>query len=112
MLARENASTEVRVVYVLRRPEYRETFLDLMTSLREATLDLMTQAGARASDYVLEERRDRRGWFVEVLRFASEKEHSRFDEMYCQDRRTAALQALVDDLVDSSWSDYVVTRGR
>jgi hypothetical protein len=111
MLTKGNAQgTEVKVVYVLRKPECRDAFLDLMAALQTATADLMICAGAKTSDYSLTERADRVGWFVESIRFANEKEHCRFDDLYCEDRRTSAVQELLDELVDSSRSDYLVIR--
>jgi hypothetical protein len=101
--------SEVRMVYVLRNRECRPAFLDLMSELKTVTTELMAQAGASPAAYTLTERRDREGFFVEVLRFAGPRERDKFDRLYCDSRRTSAIHALIDDLVDASRSDYVVT---
>ncbi len=111
MTAIENACrSEVTVVYVLRHVRYRRAFLTLMSELRAVTTSLMSAIGADPGGYGLAERPDRDGWFVEVIRFATEKERHRFDDLYCRDRRASAVQGLLDDLVDAKRSDYVLTR--
>jgi hypothetical protein len=102
---------EVAVVYVLRAPRYRPPFLALMAELRPVTTALMRLTGASARSYTLLERDDRQGWFIEVLEFAGEQERAKFDDLYSQDRRAAAIQGLLDELLDATKSDYVVVRG-
>jgi len=105
-------ASRLTIVYVLRTPHRRDAFLALMSELRQVTVDLMlmASAGAAADAYTLTEDPARPGWFVETLRFPSEKEHVKFDDLYHQDRRTSTLQALLDELVDGARSDYVLTR--
>jgi hypothetical protein len=107
-----SVGSDIRVLYVLKTPACRAAFLELMSELQVTTVDLMTQVGAGADGYTIVELPGRPGWFLETLRFASEKERTRFDELFCADRRGAAAHALLDDLLDSARSDYVVTRGR
>jgi hypothetical protein len=107
-----SVGSEVRVLYVLRTPACRSAFLELMAKLQVTTTDLMRQVGADAAGYSIVELPSRSGWFLETLRFASEKERTRFDELFCEDRRSAAAHALLDDLLDGARSDYVVTRRR
>jgi len=104
------AGGELRIVYVLRDPEDRGAFLNLMSELKTVTTDLMQSVGTGPGEYSMTERPDRDGWFVEVLRFASEKERTRFDDLYSQDRRASALQSLLDELLDAQRSDYVLVR--
>jgi hypothetical protein len=104
------AASQLSVVYVLRAPRYREAFLSLMSELRVVTTRLMSYAGADPGEYTMTEHPDRAGWFIERLRFSSEKERAKFDDLYSCDRKTTALQTLVDDLVDGTRSDYVLTR--
>jgi hypothetical protein len=110
MRMRERVGSEVRVAYVLQRPQYREGFLQLMAELRTVTRDLLASVGANPNGYWMEERPDRDGWFVEVIRFGSDEQRSRFDDLYSQDRRASALQGLLDELVDAARSDYVLMR--
>jgi len=102
--------SRLTVVYVLRTPHRRDEFLALMSDLRRVTLELMASAGADPSSYTMTEHPKRPGWFVESVPFPSEKEQAKFDDLYHQDRRTATLQSLLDELVDAARSDYVLTR--
>jgi hypothetical protein len=111
-LGSKAGQVELRMVYVLRDERCRSTFMDLMSEQASVAAALMTLAGADGHSYALNEQPGRRrGKFVEVLGFASERERDRFDDLYCQDRKIAAIQGLIDELVDAAHSDYVVTRG-
>src|SRR5262245_11935439 len=88
-----DVACEIRVVYVLRSSRQRAEFLTLMSELRTVTENLIQAAGASASGYSMTERADRDGWFIETLKFASDDQRSRFDDLYCADRRATALQA-------------------
>jgi hypothetical protein len=105
-----DTSSEIRVVYVLRSSRNRTAFLTLMSELQSVTRTLMESAGAKAGGYSMMERTDRDGWFIETMRFGSEQERNRFDDLYCLDRKASALQGLLNDLVDGARSDYVLTR--
>jgi hypothetical protein len=99
---------EIRIVYVLRDEKHRPTFLGLVSELSSAARALMEFVGASESSYSLMEQQERKGRFVELFQFATEHERSRFDDLYCQDRKIATIQGLIDEFVDAAHSDYVV----
>jgi hypothetical protein len=106
----DTGARELKVVYVLHRSGNRRAFLQLMSELRSVTQELLGQVGANPCDYTLTEQAEREGWFTEIIRFACDQHHSRFDDLYSSDRRTTAIQSLLDDLVDGARSDYILTR--
>jgi hypothetical protein len=101
----------VRIVYALRKPDFRDEFLKLMNELRTVTRMVMRAADAADGEYSMGEVAGRPDCFEEVIRFKTEKERSRFDDLYCQDRAAGAIQGLLDELLDASRSDYAVVAG-
>jgi hypothetical protein len=105
------APVTVRVSYVLRNEACRDAFLDLIDELEARTVDVLRMAGANAEGYSVTESPLRRGWFTEVFQFGTRPEREKFDDLYYQDRPTAAIQALLEETIDAARCDYVMTEG-
>jgi hypothetical protein len=101
----------VRMIYALRKPDVRDEFLRLMTELRTVTRLLMRSADAADGEYSMSEIAGRPDCFEEIIHFKSEKERNKFDDLYCEDRTASAIQALLDELLDGSRSDFTVVSG-
>ena len=107
-----SARRTIKILYAIRTPEVREDFLRLMNELRTATRKLMRLAGADDGEYSLSEIPGQPGRFEETLKFKDESQRLKFDDLYCQDRTATTLQALLNELLDASKSDFAVTGER
>ena len=84
--------------------------MKLMGDLRTATRKLMRLAGADDGEYSFSEVAAHPGRFEETIKFKDESQRLKFDDLYCQDRTVTTLQALLNDLLDASLSDFAVER--
>lgn len=112
MPSRAAARRTIKMTYTIRAPEVRDDFRKLMDDLRTATRKLMRLAGADDGEYSFSEVSGHPGRFEETIRFKDETQRLKFDELYCQDRTVTTLQALLNDLLDASRSDFAVTGER
>ena len=112
MTSRAAARRTIKLTYTIRTPDVRDDFLKLTGELRTATRKVMRLAGADDGEYSFSEVSERPGRFEETIRFKNEIQRLKFDDLYCQDRTVTALQALLNDLLDASQSDFAVTGDR
>jgi hypothetical protein len=112
MSSRAGARRTIKMTYTIRSPEVRDHFLKLTGDLRTATRKLMRLAGADDGEYSFSEVSGRPGRFEETIKFKDESQRLKFDDLYCQDRSVTTLQALLNDLLNASQSDYAVTAER
>jgi len=112
MPSRAEARRTIKMTYTIRAPEVRDDFRKLMDDLRTATRKLMRLAGADDGEYSFSEVSERPGRFEETIKFKNETQRLKFDDLYCQDRTVTAVQALLNDLLDASQSDFAVTDDR